>query len=360
MGNEVAELISEAEGLDYGEAKVALLDEAVRLADRRKDLDLQFEARMAYSTACAFSGYPQQLLVAFAWCLGQMDRHPDRFFEFEVLWQYKWIPQRLARHPDISLEQIESTMQDLEKRYRDGNASMRTVHFGRFRLARYLGDVELAKREYDLWRQGQRDHLSDCFECELDGEVALLFLLGEDEKGLKKARILFAGRRSCVEVPHITYGRVLMPLVRAQEEKEAREHHIRGYRMIRRSRELASYVHLHITYLVETGDLSRALAIFERHWPTVRTVRDPFNVLDYYIAALPLMKRLQTPRRKSVKIRLPEGVSLERKDERVALTDLEAWMEKEVRELAARFDKRNGNSYHSDRVDQAASTGGTL
>ncbi len=87
----IEELWAEADLLSEGPAKVVLLEEAIRLADTHGDLELGFDLRENLIEACTFCGLGEKSLVAFIWCLGQCDRHPERFSQDDLLWKYKWI-----------------------------------------------------------------------------------------------------------------------------------------------------------------------------------------------------------------------------------------------------------------------------
>ena len=88
---QVEELLDQAGELPDGPSKLALLEEAVRLADVHQDVALGDEVRSDLIRVAKFSGYPEKALVAFSWRLAQADRDPDNFPEKDLLWEYKWI-----------------------------------------------------------------------------------------------------------------------------------------------------------------------------------------------------------------------------------------------------------------------------
>ena len=79
--SQVDELYEQAYGLPDGPSKLALLEEAIRLADTHQDAALGDEIRADLVRAATFSGYPEKALVAFSWRLAQADRDPDNFSE---------------------------------------------------------------------------------------------------------------------------------------------------------------------------------------------------------------------------------------------------------------------------------------
>src|SRR5579884_3112427 len=113
---QVEELMDQAAVLPDGPSKLALLEEAVRLADVHQDTALADEARDDLIRTATFSGYPEKSLVAFSWRLAQSDRDPEVFPEQALLWQYKWIANSLKYFPQITRTQIEDAFDDLARR----------------------------------------------------------------------------------------------------------------------------------------------------------------------------------------------------------------------------------------------------
>ncbi len=86
--NEVEELLRQASYLPDGDMKVMLLEEAVRLADglEYRSEELQFKTRDLLVQAATFGGHPDKSLVAYSWCLAQLDNE-----SFGVGWYFsRW------------------------------------------------------------------------------------------------------------------------------------------------------------------------------------------------------------------------------------------------------------------------------
>src|SRR5437868_5986567 len=96
----------ESWGLEASPAKVAILEQAVQLADSLGDASESFDIRQQLIEAATFGGMEDRALVAFSWCLAQSDKDPDRFPEEDLLWKYKWILAGITDYPGISLAKI--------------------------------------------------------------------------------------------------------------------------------------------------------------------------------------------------------------------------------------------------------------
>lgn len=143
----ITELIDQAEELEYGPTKVALLEEAVREADTSTDLEAGFYARLELITAATFSGAKEKAMVAFSWCLGQVDANPEVFDEEDLMWQYKWVVEELVAYPQISRQQIGDMLEDMQRRYTRLGISLRPVHYLRWTNGMRMGDLDLAMAE---------------------------------------------------------------------------------------------------------------------------------------------------------------------------------------------------------------------
>ena len=124
---QIDRLLVDSEGLEDGHTKVGLLEEAVRIADTHADVGLGFELRKELLGAALGAGHADQLLVAYSWCLAQVDKDPKKYHTSDLLWEYRWVLSELTAFPQIGREQIESMYEDMVQRYRQAGASMRSV-----------------------------------------------------------------------------------------------------------------------------------------------------------------------------------------------------------------------------------------
>ncbi len=339
---QVDDLLERAARLRHGEAKVMALEEAARMADAHGDLDLAFEVRDDLIDAATFGGFPDKALVAFAWCRAQAKKNPERFESDMLLWKQKWVVGRLDDFPHISRKQIHDALDDIEQAYARVDAGKRAILKLRYQTARDMGEEALAKQYWEQWIDAPRDHLTDCRACDLDDEIDHHIDRGEYGKALEKARPILEGRSSCAEIPHLTYGSVLYPLLKLGRLEEARDCHLRGYPMISRNRDFLATVGEHIEFLALTDNLSQGLTLFEKHlgWALDHASwRDRFT---FHGAAGFLLSRLVAQGRDTVSLRLPKAFPLHQSQGSYIPRELLGWVETQAQEIAARFDTRNG------------------
>src|SRR5262245_24185028 len=145
-------LVNQAEALPDCPAKVAIYEEAIRISDSHSDIAAGFNLRKDLMRAATFGGFPEKALVAFTWCIGQCDRDPDSFPAGDILWEYKWVVASLRYFPQISMQQIESSLDDMTSRYEKEGLGLRPVHKLRVRFAVHRGDRDAAQKFQRKWR----------------------------------------------------------------------------------------------------------------------------------------------------------------------------------------------------------------
>jgi hypothetical protein len=335
-------LLARAERLEPGEGKVVALEEAARLADAHADVARAYEVRDALIDAATFGGFPDRALAAFAWCRGHSQRDPERFPPDGLLWKQKWVVGRLDEFPHIGRAQIEGALEDVAQCFARAGAGERAVLKLRYQAARDMGESTRATALWSEWRQTPRDHLTDCPACELDDELDEHLDRGEYEQVLRKARPLMDGRLECAEVPHQTLGTLLYPLFQLDRLEQARDCHLRGYTLVRGNQDFLATVGEHLEFLALTDNVTRGLALFQRHlgWAlTHASHRDRFTFLA---AALALLERALVGGREREALALPRAFALHSSEGVYELRRVHGWLTAQTESLAARFDTRNG------------------
>ena len=331
-----------------GPVQVALMEEAVREADTLNDVERAFEARMELVQAATFSGQQEKALVAFSWCLGQADRDPDRFDEGQLLWQYKWVLEHLPAFPQISRAQIERMQDDFHARLLRQGSGLRAAHYMRWSMLAEMGCFDEALRHFELWRASPYDWLADCRACERNKQVRLLIRLHRNEEALADAGPILAGKLRCAEIPHLTLGHIMVPLLRLGRREEAREHHAKGYRLVSKNPEFLWIVARHLMFLVADDDLAKGVKLLERHLPWALTTMSLDRRFLFYVASSLLLEKLAATG-KPRKLRLPRELPSYREDDLYAPAELAGWFREEARVLAARFNDRNGNRFFTEQ-----------
>jgi hypothetical protein len=347
---QVEELLDQTFVLPDGPSKLALLEEAVRLADSHQDVALGDDVRDDLIRTATFSGYPEKALVAFSWRLAQADRDPEQFPDCRLLWQYKWIAGKLKNFPQISRKQIDDALDDMAQRCQRAGCGLRSIHKLRADDARDMGEPDEARRHYRAWEKTPRDYNSDCLACEQDHRVTHYLFLGKKEKALELAQPILRGAMRCAEIPHITYASVLLPLLQLGQVEQAAEYHHKGYRPIATNRNYLAQIGDHLLFLALTENLSRGIHLFEKHVSWALEVNDQRERWLFFLGARFLLSRVVENGTTSLKLRLPKALPCYQEEGRYESAVLASWVDETCRDLAAQFDARNGNDGFARRL----------
>lgn len=348
---EIQRLLRDARGLPHGHGRIALTEQAVALADRARDEEVMFSARIDLVQSATYGGAPEKALTAFAWCLAKVDAAPQRHDEADILWQYKWIADKTPYFPHISLERIDAITDDLAARFEKHAWGSRAALQLRFTTALSTGRLDRARSVFEAWRTAPKGGGDDCAACQQNRLVQYYHVIEDDALLLKSAMPILEGRLRCAEIPHVTLGYVLRPLLRAGRVEEAVAAHKKGYRLVRRGADFLGTLSEHLTFLTVTDNRRSALNLFERHLALAMRSWDAVAKLDYGLASRLLLTHLAHQRQAACRLRLPREFPLYREDGRYTPADLAAWFDREARQLAAAFDQRNGNAYRSSLLD---------
>lgn len=351
--DQVAELEEKAEGLPHGPAQVALLEEAVRLADLTQDIELGYEVRNDLMRSACFSGRPDAVLVAFAWCLAQYDRDPEHFDSYDLLWKYKWVISDALAFPEISRRRLEELLADMERRYLEAGSTMHAVWLLRRKLFMHFGQWREARSAHAEARKCGRDWLSDCAACVACADCRYFVAQHQWKRALEAAQPVLQKHLTCAEEPHRTLARVLRPLSELGRQDEAQAYQRQGYRLIRNAQHFIGEQAEHLRFLTQLGDAAQAKRVLERHLPSALESVQLDECFEYLLAARFWAERLAQQGTLRLKVRLPPALPAPDGEGRSDVKALSAWFAEQSRELARRFDTRNGTDAFQKAIDES-------
>lgn len=325
--------------------RVPVLEEAIRIADAHQDDEMSYDLRMQLVEAGTFGGREDRALVAFAWCLAYRDRTEPNWDDWSLLWSYKWIVAGLPDFPHVTREQIHSTLDDMERRFKAAGHGLKAVYNLRAMTAREMGYPREANRFARLDRLSKDDALADCEACQMDDDVYVLIHKKKPREALAAAKPIIEGRYSCETVPQRTYARLLLPLVKLGDLDTAYDLHRREYNATVRNPDLVSCIAEHIDFMALIGNLKTAVRLFESKLPWALDNPSYTCRFEFFNSGRLLMERLQADGKETIRLKLPAGVAGDKEVSRsFTMKELIELFEKKAAEIAAIFDARNGTS----------------
>ena len=343
---------------DDAVSRIALLEEAIRVADAGGYSAQGYHLRLMLIDVATFSGHPDKSLVAFVWCLSEFDKDPDEYDVWEIYWKYKWIIAAAVEFPSISREQIARMNDDLERRLRELGWSLHAVHslrcFGYMRM----GDFERSLESHAAWKQSETDDFSDCDACEADSEVELMVRLKRGKEALKLAQPILSGRLSCEEVPQLTYGTLMRSLLREGKLDKCEQMLEKGYRQLVKNPDFLAELSEHQLYLIRQGRFVKAVNTFEKCMPWASVSPNLDARYQFYWAGALLIRSLAASGKSERKLRLPPKLPCYRQQSQYDLGELADWLEQEAGAIAEQFNRRNGNTYYSELMQESRELAG--
>ncbi|GGM50618.1 tetratricopeptide repeat protein [Dactylosporangium sucinum] len=330
-------LLREAYHMPYGSGQIALTEQIMQHADAGGFDELRLAARLHATTAYVHGGETAKAFVTFSWCRAEYDAHPERFDssdEHLLLWQFKYMVSGLMKFPTVPLARTFDVLDDMERRFRLGGYSLHTVYSYRHSVAEHLGDPA-ADEWFDRWNAAPRDQNSDCVGCDPTSKVYHLLSRGRDEEAIELAQPVLAGHLTCAEQPQGILTGLLLPYLRTGRLEEAADAHRRAYRAHRANLADLQDIAEHVVFCARTGNEVRGLEIVQRHLPWLEKVPHPQAEMWFAASAALLLSRLDA------------GVAVGGTTAGALADRLAA----RARELAGRFDERNGTPAVGRRIE---------
>lgn len=300
-----------------------------------------------------YSSEKDKMFVPFARLLRMWDEHPEDFDEYEthsLHWVFKWMSAGMLNQPHVPLASIEKWLGEMERRYRLAGHSERAVRSAEFSVAAHVGDLERAGRAYGAWLAADRDGMADCHACELHGQGWWQVRRGDDAEALRLWAPVLEGEYTCAHEPHTVLASSLLPLLRLGRHDEARAHHLRGFRLVRAMESMRSAYADHLEFCALSGNEARALELLAERPAYFTDDGDPRSKLDFMAVVALLMDRLVALGLDGQPVPGPAGRAW-------TARELAAHARGEARELAARFDGRNGTPYVGERAEERMDRG---
>ena len=299
----VRPLLAEADAVGPGPAQVALVEEAVRVADAHGEERLAFDARKRLFNAALAVRRCDLAGVTFAWCLGWFDARPDRPADPGLLWDYRRVILAVSNFPEVGRAELLRMTDDMGRRYAAAGYSPRRVHLTRMKLALDLGDEALARRAWADWAAAPHGLMEGRWD-DLD-EADFLTFVGDDAAALALAERVLRTYDGDDWRRAVAAGHALLPLAKAGRPDEAAALYRRLARWERPPAGDAWTWSMRLAFLAATGNAGAGLAFVRATWPRVLGHVDPLGQLHYDLAALGLFAALGG--RETVPVELPDG-----------------------------------------------------
>ena len=329
---EVQELISRAYSAPFGAPRTAAWERAAWAAEELGDPKLLLDTRLELGSSYHAVPNRPDHFTTYGWLLAQLDTDlPTAEQRSRILWMSKWVMSGLPENPEISRAVIERMYDDIRGRLETEGYTGHVFAHHRTMLALDFDEPETAREWMAQWMAASRDSMSDCRACEQRALGLARQVLGDLPGALQALDPALRGEMSCGHEPHISLSYATLWLAEAGRYDEARETHLRGWRLVQDDPALSTSAARHLMFLVRSGNLHRAVRLLA---PRLAWL-DQLNALDrleFAAAAVPVVESAL-----AAGVDLP---SLGIPDPDALLAELGAMVE----DLTVVFDRRNGTT----------------
>ncbi|MFF5227750.1 hypothetical protein [Dactylosporangium sp. NPDC000521] len=342
---EVHRLWHEAQHLPRGRAKFEAIDAVLRHADAAGLAQEAFNFRLSALSEFHHGGDPTRLFLAFTHCLRTWDADPSvghGHAEHTLLWTFKWIAWSLPQFPEIPLDRTAAVLDDMEQRYRRAGHSLHAVYQHRWLVAHHTGDPA-ADDWYAKLVTTARDRMSDCAACVPSGQVRHLVSRHRDEEAIEIGSPYSRG--GCTEQPHWMLSELLLPYLRTGRIAEATDAHRVGYPPMRSDRHHLDNIAQHVWFCGLSGNEPRGLELVDRHRAWLAQPPSPYAAMMFAASGAQVLGRLAAAGHGDAPVVPVPGSPA------TTVAETHAELAAMAREIAARFDARNGNGHVSGLIE---------
>lgn len=341
--------IAEYQALEHGAPRLRVMKKAYLAADEAKNDEWSFQFRYRCLHESTFGGDDVDAMVVFPEIVALYDNSEELQADddcfYKLMWCFKYIIENAVDFYHISLEQIDGFFAEFKRRLEAHGKSLRTYYYMREKISQYTGNL-LPAEEYGKYRSYPADDLKDCTACEASSDVRAALMLGHPEEARERSKPIFSGELRCANVPQNTYGAWIDYDIEHGDFGHAKK----------LARRLAPMVRHEMDQLGRIGSLMHLYAIVDRHagvtvfrqnLRTFLACRNHSARFWFAAGAYRLFDHMQTDELMQI---LPEEFPLRREDDHYSVRELRDYFFNIAKELAEKFDARNGNTWISDEL----------
>ena len=197
------ELLDSVSEVPHGPLQVSAAENALAEVSQSESFAAEALARMLLVETKLHVPDEAATLTHMAWLRQAVD-HPeladDEQQRDRLYWLLKWAPNLMLALPQVSLDEVEQGLDDLEQVFRRGGFALRPVLGFRARIAQERGDDDALREAMAAWVTEPRDRLSDCEACDTAAQGMAWERL-DPARAVAAWEPLFDGSQKCAEEP---------------------------------------------------------------------------------------------------------------------------------------------------------------
>lgn len=345
---EIGELIEQADEMPIGDSKIALLDQAIKLATSHQIRTLEFEAKVLYSEAAIEARREKYFLVHFPWILSYAKEKPEEVDMEHIIWLYSMAIYTLIEHPNIPLSKIEEVISSFEELGKETGIPHIEVLADRIAHQVHLGKINEAGKTFQeilaILTQGRRKK-NQSWARYISGYY--LEKTGNLEQAFELLNPFLTHEIKNEEFNLLAKTLMLIPLLQLGEYEKAKEHFHFCLAKIPIHAEEAPCLGDLIAYQAVTGDWEKAIHLFEKTLLTLEGVHAEFGYCAFIRGVIHLLKRIPKDH-ETLSLRIPSWHPTYREDGKYVISELLNYFTDLRTSILSAIDQRNGNTFFLD------------
>jgi hypothetical protein len=346
------DLINKLDSMPYGSAQVEAARELWNLVSQESDASLRFDALCSILQAALFSGATDYFFSLMPQLARLKKEHPESIDLHAYIWRLKWLTGNMPDYPEVPSDRIRQAEDEYARELNNAGGSKRTAIFLRWKNAVTMGRLEESEALRQQFQILKRDSHSDCLACEANSLVWEAIARDDHVAAEEGAQEIVSRRMSCSVVPHNTFAHMALSAELNGEPIKAAFYHRKGYPMVRSNVGFVTQVGRHVAYLTASGEDERALRLLKTHVGWLEQNREPLSHYYFCLGAAAACQALAEKRKRAIKLPLPGKWLAAWGSKPLALAELAERFEQEGRKIAGAFDRRNENSWHTDKFNR--------
>ena len=339
-GYDPAALMQSYRSMQPGDPRMRAIRAAITEAERAKDdaSALQFHHDLIHESV--FSGDRYQALVDFPQYLAITHRNPELAAEWtwDTLWMFKWIVEASTEFWQIEKKQVLQWFSEFRRELLKNGYSLRSWYDKRAIFYQFSDRAKM-RMDYEAFLEAPRDDMSDGRTNDLDTQVRFELQIGNLEKAHAAADEIFRNHLRTEEVPCKTYFSLLADALQRGDLTGAEQYAKPLRQLCAGNRFQLEPIGMMLCWFALT-DPAEGLRFYAQNKALREGSRNPYLCFWFDRGAERLFRRAAEA-----------GLSLPDADSAQLLVQADALLA-QCREIAAKFDARNGSSYFMDALEQ--------
>lgn len=336
--------------LKHGEERYKYLKKLIAEEDAAHNYSEAFDLRYKYIGESVIHDDLFKGIIMFPEFMAYYDAHSDVCEQHSLMWAFKWILEDVVDFYQVSSEKIAEYFEEFRRRCEEYDISLRTYYMKKMNFYSYF-DIEKTKECQKHFRSLERDGLSDCAACELNNDIRMELHYGSEKKAMEMLADMLRRGVSCAEVPEVTFGECVKHFTQTGNIAEAEYYAEMMMPMIKGKENTFLKEISNVLLLKALTSPNEAYDIFKRSIKVFLESKNPDMRFHFANASARFFDAAISNEHKKIVIKLPHSFPLYNAENEYDLEEMQNYFADIAKDIADKFDERNGSSYYSDLLN---------